>query len=158
MAAFGSGGAIPDVVATPFSYYAIKQETREALLMMAWWKKMLLTFGLFAIWFCGLIFVGGYGYASQYFWSSGSALAIGFSVAPFWRLRYSSWYWPTIAGLTLIHLAALYLQGTFIAHPELPPKGVVVGMLLIDCMASWSIIVAACWMTTRRFPWQLSDQ
>jgi len=32
---------------------------------MAWWKKMILTLGLLAAWFCGLIVVGSYGYASQ---------------------------------------------------------------------------------------------
>lgn len=125
---------------------------------MAWWKKMLLTFGLLAVWLCGLIFVGSYGYQSQYFWLSGSVLAIGFAVAPFWRFRSSSWYWPTIIILGLIHLAALYFERTFVGHRELPPKGLVQGMLVIDCMASWSIMVGICWMTTRRFPWQLSDR
>ncbi len=126
--------------------------------MVAWWKKMFLTFGLLAAWLCGLIFIDGYGYASQYFWLSISALAIGFAAAPFWRFRYSSWYWPTIAGLILTHLVALYLQRSLAAYPELPPKGAVLGMLLIDCMASWGVMVAACWIITRRFPWQLSNQ
>jgi len=89
---------------------------------MAWWKKALLTLGLLAAWLCGLIFAGNYGYASQYFWLSGSALAIGFAVAPFWRFRSSNWYWPTAVVLALVHLAALYLERTFVAHRELPAK------------------------------------
>jgi len=125
---------------------------------MAWRKKALLTLGLLAIWSCGLIFVGSYGYESQYFWISCSALAIGVAVAPFWRLRSSSWYWLTIAFLGLVHVAALYLERAFVGHRHLPPKGMVQGMLVIDCMASWSIMVGVCWVVTRRFPWQLSDQ
>ena len=42
---------------------------------------MLMTLGLFAVWSCGMIFVGIYDYASQYFWLSGSVLAISFAVA-----------------------------------------------------------------------------
>ena len=125
---------------------------------MAWWKKALFTLSLFSAWMCGLIFVGSYGYASQYFWLSGSLLAIGFAVAPFWRLRSSDWYWPTVVGLVLIHLAALYFERDFVGHRDLPSRGLVQGMLVIDCMASWSIMVGACWITTRRFPWRLSDQ
>jgi hypothetical protein len=125
---------------------------------MVWWKKALLTLSLFAAWMCGLIFVGSYGYASQYFWLSGSLLAIGVAVAPFWRFRSSDWYWPTVVVLGLIHLAALYFERSFVGHRDLPPKGLVQGMLVIDCMASWSIMVGVCWMTTRRFPWQLSDE
>jgi hypothetical protein len=125
---------------------------------MAWWKKALLTLGLLAAWLCGLIFVGSYGYASQYFWLSGSVLAIGVAVAPFWRFRSSNWYWPAVAVLGLIHLAALYFERHFVGHRELPPKVLVQGMLVIDCMASWGIMVGVCWMTTRRFPWQLSDR
>ena len=125
---------------------------------MAWWKKALLALSLLAIWFCGLIILGSYGYEGQYFWLSCSALATGFAVAPFWRLRYSNWYWPTIAVLGLLHVAALYFERALAGRSELPPKGVVQIMLLIDCMASWSIMVAVCWIMTRRFPWQLSDQ
>jgi hypothetical protein len=125
---------------------------------MAWWKKALLTLGSLVVWSCGLIFVGSYGYESQYFWLSGSALAIGFAVAPFWRLRFANWYWPTVVGLGLFHLAALYFEPTFVGHRELPTKVVVQGMLVIDCMVSWGIMVSICRMTTRRFPWQLSDQ
>lgn len=125
---------------------------------MEWWKKALLTLGLLMVWLCGLIFIGSYGYASQYFWLSGGVLAIGVAVAPFWRLRSSTWYWPTVVVLGFIHLAALYLERTFIGQRDLPAKGLVQGMLVIDCMASWSIMVGVCWMITRRFPWQLSDQ
>ena len=125
---------------------------------MVWWKKALLTLGLIAIWLCGLILVGSYGYEGQYFWFSFNALAISFAVAPFWRLRSSNWYWPTIAALGLVHIATLYFERTFVGHRELPSKGLVQGMLVIDCMASWSIMVGVCWIITRRFPWQLSDQ
>ncbi|MGI4881512.1 MAG: hypothetical protein ACRYG4_28960 [Janthinobacterium lividum] len=125
---------------------------------MAWWKKALVTLGLFTAWFCGLFVVGSYGYSSQYFWLSISVLAIGGAVAPFWRFRSSNWYWPTIVALGLIHLAALYFERTFVGHRELPPKGLVQGMTVIDCMASWSMMVGVCWITTRRFPWDLPDQ
>lgn len=119
---------------------------------------MLLTLGLLVVWLCGLIFVGPYGYASQYFWLSGSALAIGVAVAPFWRFRSSSWYWPTILVFGLIHLASLYLGRNFVGQRDLPPKGLVQGMFVIDCVAGRSIMVGVCWMTTSRFPWQLSDR
>lgn len=125
---------------------------------MAWWKKALLTLGLLAAWSCGLVVVGSYGYESQYFWLSGSALAIGVAVAPFWRFRSSNWCWPTVVALGFIHLAALYFERTFVGHRELPPKGVIQGMLVINCMVSWSMMVGICWMATRRFPWQSSDQ
>jgi hypothetical protein len=125
---------------------------------MAWWKKALLALSLLAIWLCGLLLVGSYGYQSQYFWVSLSVLSIGFAVAPFWRFRSSNWYWPTIAVLGLVHVAALYFERTFTAHHHLPPKGLVQGMLVVDCMASWSIMVGVCWIVTRRLPWQLSDQ
>lgn len=125
---------------------------------MAWWKKVLLTLGLLAAWLGGMIFAGSLDYASQYFWFSCSGLAIGFAVAPFWRFRSANWYWATVIVLGVFHLAALYFERTFVGHRDLPAKGLVQGMLLIDCMASWSIMVGACWMATRRFPWQLSDQ
>ena len=125
---------------------------------MAWWKKaLLLRAGLPAVWVCGLNFAGSYGYPSQYFWLSASIAAIGFAVAPFWRFRSSNWYWPTIAAVGLIHLTALYFERQFIGRRELPPKGLFLGMLVIDCMAIWGIMVGVCWVTTRRFPWQLPD-
>jgi hypothetical protein len=125
---------------------------------MAWWKKALATLSLLAIWSCGLILIGGYGYESQYFWFSGCALSIGVAAAPFWYLRSSSWYWPTIAVLALIHLGFLYFERQFISNRDLPSKGLVQGMFVIDCMASWGIMVAVCRIVTQRFPWRLSDE
>lgn len=92
------------------------------------------------------------------FWLSGGVLAIGVAVAPLWRFQSSNWYWPTVVVLGLVHLVVLYLERTFVGHRELPQKGLVQGILVVDCMASWTIMVGVCWMANRRFPWQLSDQ
>ncbi|MEI6484679.1 MAG: hypothetical protein WCO11_00270 [Sphingomonadales bacterium] len=126
--------------------------------MMAWWKKMLLAFGLFFIWICGLIFIGSYGYTSQYFWVTGSVFAVTFGVSPFWRFRYSNWFWPTVFGLGLAHFFLLYLARDFVGERELPSKAMVQGLALIDIVASWSMMVGTCWISTRRLPWQQADQ
>ena len=125
---------------------------------MSWWKRALLTIGLFALWLCGLIVVGGHGYPSQYFWLSGSAVAIGFAVAPFWRFRASGWYWPTVAFLGAANLAALLIERAYISNPTLPAKGVVQGLIILDVMASWAVMVGICYLIKGRFPWQLTDQ
>ena len=125
---------------------------------MIWWKKLLLVFGLFVLWFCGLIFVDGLGYPSQYFWVTGSMGAICFGVAPFWRLRTSIWYWPTVVLLIVANLATLYVEWTFISHPDLPSKGIVQTLFLLDCIASWGFMVGVCWLISRKFPWQFTDQ
>jgi len=125
---------------------------------MTWWKKVLLALCFFVAWFCGLILVGSYGYPSQYFWLTGSAFAIAVAVAPFWRFRSSNWYLPTIVILGLIHLVALHVERTLVGHRDLPPKGVIQGILVIDIMASWGVMVGICRISTGRFPWQLSDQ
>jgi len=125
---------------------------------MAWWKKALITLSLLAIWSCGLIFFGGYGYESQYFWFSGCVLSIRVAVAPFWHLRSSSWYWPTIAVLVVVHVGLLFFERRFIGNRNLPAKGLVQGIFVIDCMTSWGVMVAVCRVITQRFPWRLSDR
>ena len=125
---------------------------------MTWWKKMLLGFGLFAVWFIGLFVVGGWGYPSQYFWISGTFVAASVAVAPFWRLRGSSWFWPTAVLIEVVNLALLWAERGFVANPTLPSKGVVKGLMLLACMADWAIMVGACWGIRRQFPWQLPDE
>ena len=125
---------------------------------MSWWKKILVVFGLFAVWFCGLIIVGEQGYSSQYFWISGTFLAVGFAVAPFWHLRGSVWFWPATVLIEAGNLALLYLGSEYIANPDLPSKGAVQTMLVIDVMGSWVIMAGVCWFFTKRFPWQLTDE
>lgn len=130
----------------------------RALSAMSKWKKALLALGLIALWACGLVVVGNQGYPSQYFWGSVAVTAIGFAVAPFWRLRASIWYWPAVALLGIANLAALYIERAYVSDPELPSKGVVQAILVVDCMASWSFMVIVCWLFSRRFPWQLPEQ
>lgn len=125
---------------------------------MSWWKKMLISFGLFAVWLCGLIIVGGWGYPSQYFWTSGTLFAVGFGVAPFWRLRSSVWFWPTAVVIEVANLAMLYADRNIVANPDLPSKGIFEGLFLIDCLGSWGVMVCVCWLFTRQFPWQLADE
>jgi len=125
---------------------------------MRWWKKIVITFGLFAAWFCGLIAFGERDYGSQYFWVSGCAMAIGFAVAPLWRFRSTGWYWPTVVSLGIAHLAALYSQPDFTSNPDLPAKGVVQGLFVLDCLASWAVMVAVCYFFVRKFPWQVPSE
>jgi hypothetical protein len=125
---------------------------------MAWWKKALLTLGLFVVWLIGLIVIGGQGYPSQYFWISGGAAAIAFAVALFWKLRTSVWYWPTIAVLAVANLAGMYFARVPVGHRDLPAKGLVQLLFVADCMISWGTMVCACWLCCRLFPWQLLNQ
>jgi hypothetical protein len=125
---------------------------------MARWKKALVGFGSFIIWFFGLITAGEQGYASQYFWVSGCALAIGFAVAPFWRLRRSSWYWWTITAITTANLSVVYIMRARAAVVALPSKGTVQLMLLIDCLACWAVMVGVCYVIYRQFPWQMTSE
>jgi hypothetical protein len=125
---------------------------------MVWWKKASLTLGLFVIWFVGLIVVGGQGYPSQYFWISGGAAAIAFAVVPFWKLRTSVWYWPTVAALAVANLVVMYFARLAVGHRDLPAKGLVQLMFIADCMISWGAMVCVCWLFCRLFPWQLLNQ
>ena len=125
---------------------------------MIWWKKMLVVFGLFVVWLCGLIIVGEQGYPSQYFWLSMTILAVGFAVAPFWRLRGSVWFWPTTVLIEVANLALLYTEREFVANSDLPSKGVIHTMLVIDVMGSWAVMAGVCWLFNKRFPWQLEDE
>lgn len=126
---------------------------------MAWWKKLLIVLSLIAFWMCGLFFVGGFGYSKQYLWLSLSILVLFWAAIPFWRSRSSSWYWPTIVVLGLIHLIALYVGRTFIGHGEMPPKWLVQAMVGIDIVASWGVMIGVSWLITRRFPpWHLPWQ
>lgn len=125
---------------------------------MIWWKRPLLALGLSALWFCGLVVVGGRGYPSEYFWLSVSALAVGFAVAPFWRFRASAWYWPTVAFLGAAHLAALAIERAYISNPTLPAKGVFLGLFVLDVMASWGVMVGVCYLLKGQFPWEMADQ
>jgi hypothetical protein len=120
---------------------------------LAWWKKALLVVFSILAWTVGLLIVGGWGYSGQYFWSSLCVAAVGFAVAPFWRLRGSIWYWPTVALLILINLAAMYLNRDFVAVGDLPSKGAVQGLLLLDCMACWALMVGIAYLFDRKFPW-----
>ncbi|KMS54447.1 hypothetical protein V474_21660 [Novosphingobium barchaimii LL02] len=125
---------------------------------MARWKKALVGLGSFVTWFFGLIIVGEQGYASQYFWLSGCALAIGFAVAPFWRLRRSAWYWWTVAAITTANLSLVYLMRARAAVTELPSKGTVQLMFVVDCLACWAVMVAVCYAIYRKFPWQMASE
>jgi hypothetical protein len=89
----------------------------------------------------GLILVGGWGYPSHYFWGSGCLLSIGTAIAPFWRFRRSVWYWPSVTILIIINLAMLYGNEDYIAHRDLPSKGAVAGLFVLDCMACWLLMV-----------------
>lgn len=124
---------------------------------MARWKKALVGLGFFVTWFFGLIIVGEEGYASQYVWVSGCLLAIGFAVAPFWRLRRSAWYWWTIAALTAANLSFIYFMRTRAAVATLPSKGTFQLMLLVDCLACWAVLVGVCYVIYRQFPWQMTS-
>jgi hypothetical protein len=121
---------------------------------MSWWKRLLIVFGTLGLWMLGLILVGGWGYASEYFWSSGSAMAVGFAVAPFWRRRASTWYWPSVALLILLNVALLYVERAYIAKPDLPSKAVVEVLLVVDCMACWALMVGVAYLFERKFPWE----
>ena len=105
------------------------------------------------MWMVGLFVVGGWGYASQYFWASGCALAIGFAVAPFWRLRASIWYWPTVALLIFANLVMLYARRDYIAYRDLPSKGALEALFVVDCMACWLMMVGIAYLAERKFPW-----
>ena len=118
-------------------------------------KKALVGLSSFIIWFFGLIIVGEEGYASQYFWVSGCALAIGFAVAPFWRLRRLAWYWCTIAALAVANLSAVYIMRARAAEATLPSKGTVQLMLVLDGLACWAVMIGVCYAIHRRFPWQM---
>lgn len=125
---------------------------------MRWWKKLLLGFGLFAVWFTGLFVVGGWGYPSQYFWTTGTLIPLTAAIAPFWKLRGSSWFWPTTVLIEMSNLALLWVERGFVANPELPSKGVVKGLMVLDCVGDWAIMVGVCWVISRKFPWQLSNE
>ncbi len=125
---------------------------------MIWWKKALLALGIFVIWFLGLIIVGGQGYSTQYFWVSSSALAVVFAVAPFWRFRFSAWYWCTTAALVAANLIALYIMRAKVSVHDLPANGIVQLLVVVDCMASWVVVVGVYYIIHRRFPWQTSRQ
>lgn len=122
---------------------------------MTRFKKALVGLGSFIVWFLGMIIVGEDGYASQYFWVSGCALAIGFAVAPFWRLRRSAWYWCTIAALTAANLSVVYVMRAQAAEATLPSKGMVQLLLLFDIMMCWFVMIRVCYAIHRRFPWQM---
>ncbi|WP_277981521.1 hypothetical protein [Sphingomonas phyllosphaerae] len=115
----------------------------------------LIGFGTFMTWFFGLIIVGEEGYASQYFWVSGCAFAVGSAVAPFWRLRRLAWYWCTIAFLTAANLSAVYVLRERAAEAALPSKGIVQLMLVFDGLVCWVVMVGVCFAIYRRFPWQM---
>ena len=117
------------------------------------WKKFLLLLVAPVLWMFGLILAGGRGYESQYFWASGCIVAIGFAVAPIWRRRASVWYWPTVALLIAINLAAMYVTRDYVAHRDLPSKGVVQGLLLLDVMGCWALMVGVAYLTDHKFPW-----
>ncbi len=121
---------------------------------MIWWKKALLALAIFVIWFFGLAFVGGQGYASQYFWASFSALAVGFAVAPFWRFHTASWYRWTTAALATANITALYILRNRISIRDLPAKGIFELLLIVDCMSCWAIMVGVYYTLHRRLPWQ----
>jgi len=121
---------------------------------MSWWKKAMLVLVGFVMWMLGLILVGGWGYARQYFWASECAVAIGFAVAPFWRRRRSVWYWPTVGLLIVIHLAIIYVNRDFVAVGDLPSKGAVQGLLVLDCLACWLLMVGIAYLSDRKFPWR----
>ena len=121
---------------------------------VVWWKKFLITIVALVAWFSGLILVGGWGYPSQYFWSSASIFASGFAVAPFWRLRSKIWYWPSVAVFIIINVTVMYLKRDFLSQRDLPSKGVVQGLLVVDCMACWLLMVAAAYLVDRRLPWK----
>ena len=120
---------------------------------MSWWKKALLVLGGFLLGGFGLLLVGGWGYAGQYFWVSECAIAIGFAVAPFWRLRASTWYWPTVALLAAINLALIYVNRQYVAIGDLPSKAAVQGLLVLDCIACWLLMVGIAYLFDGKFPW-----
>jgi hypothetical protein len=120
---------------------------------MVWWKKALFLIVAFVAWISGLIMVGSWGYPAQYFWFSASILAIGCAVAPFWRRRGSIWYWPSVALIIVINLAAMYVERDYVAQRDLPSKGVVQGLLVLDCISSWLLMVGVAYLADRRFPW-----
>lgn len=119
---------------------------------------MLLGLGLFVVWFTGLIIVGDKGYPSQYFWISGTIITVAFAVSPFWRLRSSKWFWPTAILIELANLTLLWLKRGLVANPELPSKGVVKGLMLLDLAGSWAVMAGVCWLFCKQFPWELSDE
>ena len=125
---------------------------------MSKWKLALLGIGLFLLWFYGLFAMGERGYDRQYFWASECLIALSFAVAPFWRLRTTRWYWAAILLLVPAHLGALYAKWAYISDSELPSKGIFKGIVVLDCMASWCVMVGICWLTTRRLPWQQPPQ
>lgn len=117
------------------------------------WKKFFLFLICFAFWMVGLVVVGNWGYAGQYFWSSGSALCVGFAVAPFWHRRSSRWYWPTVVFLILANFVVLYFERNLIAYRNLPAKGIVQGIFVVDCMTCWALMVGIAYLCERKFPW-----
>ena len=120
---------------------------------MSWWTKFLVVLIGLVLWVLGLLFVGQKGYAGQYFWVSECAVAIGFAVAPFWRRRASIWYWPTVALLVIVNLTVIYAMRDYVAIGDLPSKGAVQGLLVLDCIASWLLMVGIAYLVDRKFPW-----
>ena len=120
---------------------------------MVWWKKFALGALSFAAWVGGLIVLGGWGYASQYFWFSAAILAVAVSAAPFWRRRRSTWFWPSVALSIGANIVLMYVKRDFLSESKLPPKGIVEGMLIVDCSACWLLIVGVAYLTDHRFPW-----
>jgi hypothetical protein len=121
---------------------------------MVWWKKALFAIFAFVAWISGLIVVGGWGYPSQYFWVSFSTIAIVVAAAPFWKRRCSIWYWPSVALMTVINLAVLYVERDYVAQSDLPAKGIVQWLVIVDCMACWLLMVGFAYLADRRFPWK----
>ena len=86
------------------------------------------------------------------------AVPIYVAASPFWRLRSMRWFWPSVIALIVLHLALLYHEYGFVALHDLPAKGTVQGLAIIDCLASWVFMAIMCWVFSRRLPWQLSDR
>ena len=120
---------------------------------MSWWKKLLVVFSAFACWIAGLVTLGAWGYESHYFWASECAIAIGFAVAPFWRLRTSIWYWPTVALLVFMNIIVLIVMRDYVVRAELPSKGIIQVLLVVDCMTCWLMMVGIAYSFERGFSW-----
>jgi hypothetical protein len=124
---------------------------------MAWWKKLLLGTCAFVLWAAGLGVAGSTGYPSQYFWCSAALIAIACAVAPFWRRRNAVWYWPSVGFLIIANVAAMYLERGYVAQTDLPSKGLVQLLVVIDCIACWLLMVGCACLVDGRFPWKADE-
>src|SRR5690242_14983209 len=124
---------------------------------MAWWKKALVGTCGVVLWIAGLGLAGSLGYPSQYFWFSMAIIAIAGAAVPFWRHRNAVWFWPSVGLLVVANVAVMYFERDYVAQTDLPSKGVVQALLIVDCIACWLSMVGFAYVVDGRLPWKADE-